>query len=788
MIRQIKLKYQFKSFYGLYKRHKYLSRISLLLMSLVILFCIVPLPHPLFDNDYSTVVYDRDGHILRVYLNDDEQWLWPPQNEPLPHKLTQAVLHFEDRYFYWHPGVNPLSLVRAAWQNLTSGRIVSGASTVTMQVARLMQPKSRTYGHKLLEMLQAVKIECLYSKNDILTQYLNHAPYGGNIIGYRAASWRYFRKPPEQISWAEAATLAVLPNAPGLIAPQKDGAALRKKRNRLLRRLADHTVIDEETHDLAVQEPLPQAEYPFPCNAPHLADHLRVEHPGQNVFRTTIDQSLQQAVKDLADDHHQYLQTLGIPNLAVLVVDNTTGAVRAYIGSQNYFDRENKGAIDGVQALRSSGSILKPFLYALSMDAGIILPQTRIRDIPSFYHGFSPANADERYRGIVRADQALIQSLNVPAVRLLNTYGLYDFYHFLKQAGISSLFRKANAYGLPLILGGADVRLWEMAGMYRGLARNGAFEGIHCLQDENTRPKTKERPLISPGAVHLTRQILTQLKRPGSAYYWQLYGSQPLVWKTGTSYGSRDGWAIGVNPRWTIAVWTGDFDGSENANISGARCAAPLLFDIFNYLPKEQGQTKFPAPQGAFKRIDICKQTGYAAGQDCADIVRMRAPRSTRGMKRCPYHRSFFVSADSSEQVCSLCWQSGRYHKITRLIYPPAVQQFLRERGMVSTSLPLHRRSCPSLKGADVLSIIYPQPNSHLWIPKDYDGNYQKITMRAAHGQNDQQIFWYLDRQYMGRSENRHSKAFRLQKGWHELEVIDGQGRSQKVRFYANLR
>ncbi len=771
----------------------------ILLLSLCLFYFLIPLPSPLFPLNYSTVILadpsedqDEKNQILRVFLNRDEQWILPPREDiPIPDKLKTAVLQYEDRYFYYHPGINPVAIFRAVYQNISSGKTISGASTLTMQVARLIRRKERTYWNKIVEILQALKIEILYSKDEILELYLNHAPYGGNIIGYQAASLRYFQKLPEQLTWSEATMLAVLPNAPGLISPDINPQQLKLKRDALLKALRNKDILDSETYRLAELEPLPNGSRPFQFLAPHLSQWLKQEAgSGGGVITTTIDAQHQLNVEELVNRQLTYLANKGIKNGAALVAETQSGKIRAYVGSQNFFDFSNQGQVDGVRAPRSSGSILKPFLYALSIDDGIILPQTLVKDVPAFYGAFSPANADESFDGILTAKEALVRSLNVPAVRLLYTYGLHPFYQFLKSANISTLFRYADDYGLPLIIGGAEVTVWDMAMLFRSLGNDGRIAPLQILADSSgAKHATVFEDAISPAACFLTLNMLRELKRPGSEYYWELYENQwPLAWKTGTSYGQRDAWAVGVSPQWTIAVWVGNFTGEGNANLSGARCAGPLLFDIFNYLPKDPNQPWFPKPEANFSPINVCTETGFLASSDCPNPTLAEAPRFMKPLRLCPFHHKIFVSGDKKHQVCSLCWESGHYHAESQLIYPPDVAQYLRQRGQIPGSIPPHKTDCPARATSQPLQIIYPQQNARLWVPRDFGGSLQKVTMRVAHRDSRRQLFWYLDDHYLGITENRHEKAVGLSKGWHTLEVIDGVGYRDRKRFYVDLR
>jgi len=389
---------------------------------------------------------------------------------------------------------------------------------------------------------------------------------------------------------------------------------------------------------------------------------------------------------------------------------------------------------------------------------------------------------------VVTSKDALIHSLNVPAVRLLYKYGNLPFYYFLKEAGLTTLFRNHGDYGLPLILGGAETTLWDMAAIYRGLALYGRFEPIQVIRKEH-QTSVSSKQLISPGACYLALSMLNELSRPGSEYYWQQYQNQwPLAWKTGTSYGQRDGWAIGVNPQWTIAVWTGNFDGRGNANLNGAGCAGPILFDIFNFLPKDEALDWFVKPELDLQNINLCKQTGFIAGPNCPEKISAEAPKFMKPMDVCPFHRAIFVNHQESEQVCSLCWENGSYHKTSKLIFPPDVTQYLRKNGQIVESLPPHCPTCSGLARGNPLQIVYPQQNANLWIPRDFDGELQKVNLKAAHQQKDCQIYWYLDDLYKGSSTEKHELAILLDKGWHDLEVVDEAGNRNKVRFYTSLR
>ncbi|RPJ06382.1 MAG: hypothetical protein EHM28_10160, partial [Spirochaetaceae bacterium] len=489
------------------------------------------------------------------------------------------------------------------------------------------------------------------------------------------------------------------------------------------------------------------------------------------------------------NDHLRYLSSFGIKNGAALVVENQTGKVRAYVGSQDFYSVRTQGQVDGVMAPRSTGSILKPFLYALCMDEGELLPQSILKDIPTHFGAFSPSNELSGYNGLVTVHEALVRSLNVPAVRVLNRYGLYRFYLFLRNAGITTLFRHADDYGLPLIIGGAEANLFELAAAYRGLARLGEFEPITIIERENYQIQKGPERLISRGACYMTLQILNDLKRPGAEYYWEQYNNQwPIAWKTGTSFGQRDAWAIGVTPEWTVAIWIGNFTGEGNANLKSGEMAGSLMLDIFNSLPKNPSLAWFQRPEDDLKKIEICSETGYLAGPDCLKTSFVDAPASQPTLPICPYHIGIYVDDTGEFQVCSRCWEPGHYKRESILVYTPDVMQFLRENGKIIPHVPPHNPYCLELTGTNPLQVIYPSQNARLWIPRDYSGALEHLVLRAAHRDSSQRLYWYIDGVYFGTTVENHVLPVELPKGAHSLAIVDSTGNRVQTDFNIDLK
>ncbi len=767
-------------------RIKVWQRAIVFLLSIAFLYFAIPPQKPIFNNDYSAVVRASNGTLLNAYINSNEQWHFPPDTASIPEKLIIAVTTFEDENFYKHHGVSITAILRAVYQNISEGKIVSGASTIPMQLARMSKPKKRTYINKLREILFAVKIDLHYSKEQILELYLNHAPYGGNVIGYRTASLKFFGKEAHELTWSEAATLAVLPNAPGLIYPQKTSEELRKKRDNLLDKLFEKGYITEQTHMLAPLEPIPDEFLVFESHAPHLSRRLKSSYTNQRIFNTTIDLNIQKQCNRIAKRYAQIYKSYGIHNLAILVAKTETGEVAAYVGSPNFFDDKHNGQVDGVMAPRSSGSILKPFLYALSIDEGLIIPQSLIRDLPTYFEGFSPKNASREYQGVATAKDALVQSLNIPAVRLLNAYGVFQFYSFLKTAGVSTLFRTADDYGLPLIIGGAEVNPWEMVMLFRGLANEGIFSKNVVLKNEE---KKSTAQLVSAGSCYLTLEMLKDLKRPGSEYYWERFsGSQPFAWKTGTSYGHKDAWAVGVNPEFTIAVWVGNFDGESNKNLSGATSAGPILFDILQALPAKNPKQWFEKNDIDFKKVKICKLSGFRATEACTDVEEAEVPYGMKPLQSCDYHQFRYFSTDGKYQTCSRCWHEVGGVKKAVTIYPPDIAYYLREKGQYIEKLASHYPNCSAYKADNSLKIIYPNLDAKLFLPRDFDGKTQPVVCKVGHTGTGQIVYWYLNDEFLGSTTSDHKMAIIFNEGWNTLKVIDENGAEDSQRVFATRK
>jgi penicillin-binding protein 1C len=759
------------------------------------------LPEPLFDPAYSPVLYSREGRLLGAMTASDGQWRFPPGKE-INEKFSAALIEYEDRRFRFHPGIDPLALARAFLVNIRAGEVVSGASTITMQTVRMMRrDRGRTIFEKCVEAFLALRLEIRFSKDEILALYSAHAPFGGNVVGLEAASWRWFGRPPLELSWAEAAVLAVLPNGPALVHPGRNRELLKMKRDALLERLCRRGFFDEETLVLARAEALPGEVLPLPGLAPHLLARVVRENAARKnrdtglLPRTTIDFSIQERSAAVMERWARRFAENGIMNGAALVMDTQSGEVLAYVGNVKSAEAAD---VDIVLSPRSSGSALKPFLYAAMLDSGDLLPPALISDIPTRVGSYSPENMSRNYLGVVPADEALSRSLNIPAVRSLRVYGVERFARLLQGLGITTLFRRGEDYGLPLILGGAETTLWDLAGLYGGLART-ALEpgesvtrffppGVFAEAGENSAPQG--RGLLSAGAAWLTLEALTFASRPGEEAAWQDYASsRRIAWKTGTSFGFRDAWAIGVTPRWTVAVWIGNASGEGRPELRSALSSAPVLFELFSGL---EGTQWFPRPGAALKSIEVCGNSGYPAGPDCGTVTETLVPRGAPPGNPCPYCRTITLNGEGTMRVALDASYSGTVIQKKWFVLPPAEEWYFRKWNLDYRDLPPlgpdgetpgAGLSSRSDEVSLPLALFNPEQGARIFVPVEIDGRPGSVVFSAAHRDPNAALYWHLDERYLGSTGIFHEMEVRPAPGVHTLTLVDGSGHRIIRRF-----
>lgn len=752
-------------------------------------------PIPGFRAPLSTVVEASDGTLIGARIADDGQWRFPASGK-VPDKFEKSLLTFEDSWFYYHPGINPVSLFRSFLSNLKAGKIVSGGSTITMQVARISRGnKPRSYNEKFIEILAALKLEMCKSKKKILRLYSSNAPFGGNTIGLEAAAWRYTGKSSADITWSEAAALAILPNSPSLVFPGRNQERLKIRRDALLKRLYERKYIDSITLVLALDEPVPGEPKQLPSKAPHLTDHFFTTNRGE-IIRTTIDPALQERASEILNSHQKDLEGNYIFNSACLIVEVETGNVLAYIGNSTLEDAPSHGGnVDIIHSLRSTGSILKPILYAGMQQSGDILPNSLVADIPTRFPGFSPKNFDQSYSGAVSASSALSQSLNIPAVKMLQKYNPEKFLDLLHKTGFTTFNKPADYYGLSLILGGGETSLWDLTGVYASLSRilnrfnkeNKYFkEDYHSLvltpkMAVNPAQTEEASPPLSASAIWLTYEALQRVNRPESESGWQYFVSSPdLAWKTGTSFGFRDGWAVGTTPRYVVGVWVGNATGEGRPGLTGITAAAPLMFDLVNLMGSGQW---FKTPNEDLTMIRVCTGTGFRAGPDCLETTETQACVNGLRSEVCPYHQLIHLNKSKTLQVTSDCISPEDIINESWFILPPAMEYFYKMKHAGYKTLPPLAPGCSRSKSIPVMEFIYPTSGIKIFIPRDQTGELTKIITEVAHRNPSKKIFWHLDETYIGTTRSIHQLELVTGSGNHILTAVDEDGNTIKCEF-----
>ena len=774
---------------GYARHHKIRVGIGIILL----LWYSLCLPRELFPQGYATIVESSDGKLLGGKIAPDGQWHFP-ELDSVPHKLKEAILAYEDAYFYYHPGVNPISTGKALLTNLRHGRTRRGGSTLTQQVIRLARKnKKRTYGEKLIEAIWATRLELRYSKEHILRLYASHAPFGGNIIGAEMAAWRYFGVPVWQLSWAEACTLAVLPNAPGLIYPGKNQTSLKRKRDFLLGKLYKNHTIDKTTYELALSESLPEKPHELPNMAPHLVERIAKSHRGERK-RSTINYPLQEKVNQIVEKYYRYYKRFEVHNLCAIVVDIQRQEVLAYVGNSPTDDEHQKD-VNIIHRPRSTGSVLKPFLYAAMLDSGELLPEEFVADVPTHIAGYAPQNFENTYEGVVPAHEALYRSLNIPFVLLLRQYGISRFYQQLRKHRLYSINRHPDHYGLSLILGGAESSLWELSQAYAHMGfelnhynqkhsyLSQSFQPLSYLpRERNYGKEQQEKTHLSAGAIYKTLEALTQVNRPSFDSAWRYYASsRKISWKTGTSFGNRDAWSIGMNANYLVGVWVGNASGEGRPELTGVGTASPVMLEIFQWLAKNQW---FVSPKEDLQQIEVCAISGMLASDICPKKLITTAKASLLGTP-CKYHKWVHLSPDHKWQVTADCQPISAIDSKSWFVLPPLMEWFYRKGHPTYLPLPPLREDCQGGERQAALDFIYPKDGTVLHQAKGFGGEVQPIVARVAY-KHSGKLFWYLDETYLGETLHFHDMQLQLSPGEHLLRCMDTQGNEKAISIMVN--
>lgn len=742
-----------------------------------------------FDKPYSYALYSSNGLLIDAQVSKEGQWRFKLSEDTLPEKLVTALIVYEDKRFVNHHGVDVLALIRAFYLNIKNKKVISGGSTLSMQVARMyFGSNRRNVVQKIKETLFALYIEWTMSKNEIIKLYLENAPFGGNVVGAEAASWRYFGRSLSSLSWAESAMLAVIPNNPTNVNLLKNRIKLKEKRDGLLKSLYKIGIIDKQTYEISIEEEIPEIVREFPHNAPHLLQFLISKYPQRYQFNSTLNENIQWEAYQLLKRYKKDFNSNNIRNAATMIVDVHTGKILAYIG--NYHEKGSHAeafSVNMIESKRSGGSILKPFLYATMLDNGELLPDQLIPDVPTQIGSYAPKNFNRGYDGAVRAHWALARSLNVPAVKMLQWYGIQRFIDLMKKMGFTTINHSQDYYGLSLILGGCEIKMSELAQAYSLMASSLEDNKKHDFQwsyiKDSPQNISHEFP-IGKAASYLTLQAMVDVERPSNEQFWYLFKTKhKIAWKTGTSFGFRDAWAIGLNADYLVAVWVGNATGEGSAELTGIKKAAPFMFDIFSLLPP--AKTWFTIPYDQLQLVDVCSQSGYPASKWCQDKVSCLCPRTNIKVRWCPYHHEVFLDTSLQFRVHSDCESVNNMVKKVFFILPPTMEYYYKKRNPWYQSLPPFRADCES-KNAETkqnIDIVYPQQYTNVFIPRNLDGSMSSLLFEVSHRYPQTLVFWYLDGKFIGQTQHKHQLPVVAPMGKHILTVQDEFGESRQIEF-----
>ncbi len=762
---------------------KTLTRSNLLrvLFLLVTTFLLLDLAFPFRPQvPYSTQILAADSTVLHAFLSKDDKWRLYTEVSEITPLLRKTLIYKEDRFFAYHPGVNPLALGRAALRNLLTGRRTSGASTITMQVVRLLQPRQRTYGSKFIEILQAFQLELHYSKAEILQLYLNLVPYGGNIEGIKAASLIYFGKPPQLLSLAEITALAIVPNRPSSLRPDTRQTTLLAARNTWLKRFQEEALFDKNSIQDALNEPLQVTRRPAPREIPHLALRLKNQYPGEYMIYTAIRPQKQQQVEDLVRNYVNRLRSSNIHNAAVLVINNETMAVEAYVGSADFSNPYDGGQVDGIRAVRSPGSTLKPLLYATAFDKGLITPKTVLNDVPTNFGGYEPENFDQRFNGPVTVEFALANSLNIPAVKVLKEVSTPTLVEQLKKAGFQTVSKQAKDLGLSLILGGCGVTLEELTRLFTAFAHEGKVRPLTYGSPTNlsVRQADEGSEIISPGAAFLITNVLTQVTRPDlPTNFDNTYHLPRIAWKTGTSYGRRDAWSVGYNKRYTVGVWVGNFSGAGVPELSGAETATPLLFSVFNSLDYNSPKGWYRAPDAVAMR-KVCAVSGDIPSEYCTHPIVDYHLMGISPYRRCSHQKWVFTDKAAKLSYCPYCLPANGYERRSYPNLAPELIAYYELKKLPYEKQPPHNPACERVYREGAPLIVSPNEGSEYYIRRDEP---QQLLLSCQAANNVEEVYWYINDKLYQKSAPADAVFMSPPPGRVKISCSDDKGRNTDI-------
>lgn len=759
-----------KSIFKIFKTNKWFVSLFAILFSLIVLNFIFPLPDL---KPYSQAVYSSDGTLLTAFLSKDDKWRLQTKLEEVSPDLVTAIINKEDKTFFWHPGVDLFAAAKALYNNIKQGKVVSGASTITMQVARILEPKRRTFINKIIEVLRAFQLELRYSKKEILEIYLSHLPLGGNVEGIKSASYIYFDHPPATLSLSQAILLSLIPGDPNGLRLDRINDKIKVKRDYWIKRFKEEKIFPENDLNDAFAEPIVFNRYAIPVNAPHLCNLLRKKYDEDRI-ESTLNLQVQQTTENILWNYINRIRSKSISNGAVFVIDNRTSSVVGYCGSADFYDQKNSGQVNGIIAERSPGSTLKPALYAIGYERGFLTPGTKLLDVPIEIGGYEPENFDQRFYGMVSSEQALVNSLNIPAVELLNKIGVRDFVEFMESTGFKKISKNKSKLGLSLILGGCGVTLEELTSFYTIFSNAGELKKIKYTKND----EDDSEEIYTEETAYLVAEILSGKQRNDMLVDYDYSKLPRFAYKTGTSYGKRDAWAIGFNPNYTIGVWVGNFNGSGSPYLTGAEAAIPLLADLFNAIDYQSKNKWFVKPENVFER-DVCFESGLLPTPECRNLVKELAVKDQSHNEYCSLHQTLFVSQDESVQYCKDCLPADQYKRKIFSFKQPELISWYKKNNLPYEKQPEHNPDCSAGNISSGPKIISPSGNYEYFV----EANSKQEIMLLASSQSDIKYhYWYVNDNFIKKCKPG-EKIFYKPQGNETLKIIcmDDRGSSRSV-------
>ncbi len=761
---------------------RFFKWVGISFLSLIVVFFLLNWIFPVPDKvEYSTIITDNKGEVVNAYLTKDQKWRMKTELDEISPLLQKTIIAKEDKHFYSHPGVNPFAVIRAFFRNIFGHR-TSGASTITMQVAKALEPGKRNIWTKLRQMFRAFQLELKYSKKEILQLYLNLVPYGGNIEGVKAASLLYFNKNPDHLSLAEITALSIIPNNPGRLVIGKNNDIIIQERNKWLRRFAASKVFTQKEIEDALAEPLAATRGTVPHNIPHLSYKLKKQ--GGDIIKTNIDLNTQLKTEKLVEDYIRTQRLKNIKNAAVVIIDNKTHKVITYVGSSNFKDTTDGGQVNGANAVRQPGSTLKPLLYALCFDEGLLTPKTIMTDVAVNYQGYAPENYDEKFNGYVTVEFALEHSLNIPAVKGLRMLGHEKMIQKLANCNFKQIQKDRRKLGLSMILGGCGTTLEELTGLFSAFANEGVYISPSFTQNDTLHQKLN---VISPAADFMINEILSKVNRPDFPLNWTATERMPkIAWKTGTSYGRKDAWSIGYNKNFTVGVWTGNFSGVGVADLSGANVATPLLFKIFNTVDYDSDEEWYSQPKDCDIR-QVCSETGLVPSDHCQSLITDYFIPLISASKTCDNWQEIMLSPDEKISYCKSCAPATGYKKKWYKIVEPDMQAWFEENRIAYQKIPLHNPNCELIFKGAAPAITFPVNGMEYIINKKDPEPLQLICKTA----NDvSKVYWYINNKFYKSCNAGEKQFFVPEEGQVKISCTDDKGRNRDIKItvkYVNL-